>query len=150
MTNSTPTTIALILLSLGAGGCSDFRVPAAPSTPTPTLIAFTELGTGFSTTDLYDADDEILQINTARELIWVADGTRIPGYVYRSNTIDGVPAYWIQGKICSPECAFEVRFGAKDGQRRAFLTVDYGHDNPGTVVDVAVVQGQLVVTPTST
>ena len=54
------------------------------------------------------------------------------------------------GRICASGCAFEIRFGAKDGQRRAYLTVDYGHDNPGTIADVAVVQGQLVVTPTST
>ena len=30
------------------------------------------------------------------------------------------------------------------------MTVDYGHVNPGTLVDVEVVQGQLLVTPTGT
>ena len=55
---------------------------------------------------------------------------------------------FIEGKIC-PECwAFEVRFGTRDGERRAYLTVDYHHDNPGTLVDVEVVGGALVVTKT--
>ena len=45
-------------------------------------------------------------------------------------------------------CAFEVRFGTKDGERRAFLTVDYIHDNPGTLVDLEIVAGALVVTQT--
>lgn len=158
MTANTRTLIGLILLVLGTGGCSDLSSPAAPSGPPraptvpsePRLITFTEQGSGFSTTDLYDVDDEILQVNSHRQLIWVADGTLLAGYTVESHSIDGAPIYWINGRICSPGCAFEIRFGAKDGQRRAYLTVDYGHDNPGTVVDVAVVQGELVVTPTST
>ena len=42
----------------------------------------------------------------------------------------------------------EVRFGTKDGERRAYLTADYGHENPGTLVDVEVVGGALVVART--
>ncbi len=41
-----------------------------------------------------------------------------------------------------------MRFGTKDGERGAYLTVDYGHDNPGTVVDVEVTGGELLVTQT--
>ena len=47
-----------------------------------------------------------------------------------------------------PTCAFIVRFGIKDGKRRAYLTVDYHDDNPGTLVDVEVANGALVVTQT--
>ena len=41
-----------------------------------------------------------------------------------------------------------MRFGTADGDRRAYLTVDYGHDNPGTVVDVEVAGSELLVTQT--
>ena len=51
--------------------------------------------------------------------------------------------------ICSQGCAFVVRFGIKDGKRRAYVTVDYGHDNPGTLVDVEVANAALVVTQTN-
>ena len=47
------------------------------------------------------------------------------------------------GHVC--ECEFEVRFGTENGERRAYLTADWGHDNPGTVVDLAVTGGTLVV-----
>ena len=158
MTKRIRTLIGLILLTLGSAGCGDRSLAVAPSRPPltpagpsePRLIIFTEQGTGFSTADLYDAEDDILQIDTHAQLVWVADGTRLQGYHVDGHAIDGIPVYWISGRICSPDCAFEVRFGAKDGQRRAYLTVDYGHDNPGTLVDVEVVQGQLVVTPTGT
>ena len=56
---------------------------------------------------------------------------------------------YIVGEICAEGCAFEVRFGTKGGERRAYLTADYGHDNPGTLVDVEVSGGALVVTRTS-
>ena len=56
---------------------------------------------------------------------------------------------YIVGEICAEGCAFEVRFGTKDGERRAYLTADYGHDNPGTLVDVEVSGSALVVTRTS-
>jgi hypothetical protein len=38
-----------------------------------------------------------------------------------------------------------VRFGTDNGERRAYLTADWGHDNPATVVDLAVTGGRLVV-----
>jgi hypothetical protein len=37
----------------------------------------------------------------------------------------------VEGKICEEGCGFEVRFGSENGERRAYLTIDYGHDNPG-------------------
>ena len=115
---------------------------------TSTLIVFTEPGTRFSTSEVRDVQEQVLQLNTANELIWTADGTRLPGYqVERCNCYPGVS--FIVGKICAEGCAFEVRFGTRNGERRAYLTADYGHDNPGTVVDVEVAGGALVVTRTS-
>ena len=157
--------VAIILLILAPclAGCNDHHsLPSEPSpvpqsTPQPPqppappqttagLRVFTESATGFSTSDLRDVQEQILQINTAGELIWTADGTRLPGYSVDNYQTE---IYWVNGKICPQGCSFEVRFGTKDGERRAYLTVDYGHDNPGTVVDVDVVGGALVVTQTN-
>ena len=114
----------------------------------PTLVVFTELMTGFATSDLRDAQDQIVQLNSANELVWAADGTRLPGYRTNSFISGGHRHQFIEGKICAAGCAFEVRFGTADGDRRAYLTVDYGHDNPGTVVDVEVAGSELLVTQT--
>jgi hypothetical protein len=114
--------------------------------PPDTLVVFKEAASGFATTDLRDAHDRILRFNMAGELIWTADGSRLPGY--QVDTVHYPGSTFISGRICEAECAFEVRFGTKDGDRRAYLTVDYGHDNPGTLVDVEVVGGALVVTQT--
>jgi hypothetical protein len=51
------------------------QVPAAP-----TLFEFIDDDTGFKTFDLRDAQNQIVQVNSNRELIWTADGTRLPGY----------------------------------------------------------------------
>ena len=120
------------------------RVPAAP-----TLFEFIDDDTGFKTFDLRDAQNQIVQVNSNSELIWTADGTRLPGYRATGYAFsDDRRYYFIEGKICEAGCAFEVRFGTEDGERRAYLTVDYGHDNPGTVVDVEVSGGELQVTQT--
>ena len=75
----------------------------------------------------------------------------------RRHAAPGIPGHppsadgrliFIEGKICPEACAFEVRFGTRDGERRAYLTVDYVHWNPGTLVDVEVAGGALVVTET--
>ena len=116
----------------------------------PTLKVFTE-ASGFSTSDLRDVQDQIVQFNTANELIWAADDTRLPGFRVERHDFGTVRSTW----SLSPErhapraVSFEVRFGTKDGERRAYLTVDYIHDNPGTLVDVEIVAGALVVTQTT-
>jgi len=78
-----------------------------------------------------------VQLDTAGDLIWTADGTHLPGYQVRDGLY--IPAE----SAC--HCWFEVRFGTSDGERRAYLTADYGHDNPGTIVDLEVAGGVLVV-----
>jgi hypothetical protein len=108
---------------------------------------FTDSATGFSTTDLRDVQEQIVQLSSMGDLIWTADGTRLPGYRVTHPTADG-KVLFVEGKICPEGCAFEVRFGTRDGERRAYLTVDYVHWNPGTLVDVEVAGGALVVTET--
>lgn len=151
--------IALLMLALGLVNCGDSGPsapgspsrPSAASTPAPKgdLTVFTDPATGFSTTDLRDVQEQIMQLSAIGELIWTADGTRLPGYRVTSPTPTGDgTALFIEGKICPEQCAFEVRFGTRGGERRAYLTVDYVHWNPGTLVDVEVAGGALVVTQT--
>jgi hypothetical protein len=157
MWNATRTLALLLTLLPALAGC-DGAAPSTPSTPSPvpssappaapTLVVFTELMTGFTTSDLRDAQDQIVQLNSANELVWTADGTRLPGYRTNSFISGGHRHQFIEGKICAAVCAFEVRFGTEGGERRAYLTVDYIHDNPGTVVDVEVAGGELLVTQT--
>lgn len=152
--------IVLLMLAVGLAGCGDSgpSTPSAPgpssqpspastSAPSSALTVFTDSATGFSTTDLRDVQEQIVQLSSAGELIWTADGTRLPGYRVTRPTGDG-KVLFIEGKICPESCAFEVRFGARGGERRAYLTVDYVHWNPGTLVDVEVIGGALVVTET--
>src|SRR6202043_3140072 len=120
-------------------------IPSAPSpvpqsaarpTPAPTsmngLIVFTEQASGFSTSDLRDAHEQIVQFNAANELIWTADGTHLPGYPVQGNAISAE---------ASCKCSLVVHFGTSNGERRAYLTADYIHDNPGTLVDLAIAGG---------
>jgi hypothetical protein len=145
--------IVLLLIAQGLAGCGASPV-APPSTQqtgaqsAPTLMVFTEKASGFATTDLRDVQEQILQF-IAGEVIWKADGTRLSGYRIDSHDFGAGPVYFIAGKICAEGCALEVRFGTRDGERRAYLTADYGHDNPGTLVDVEVVAGALVATRTN-
>ena len=153
-----PTPLMLLLLLPALTACGQPSSPVVPSSPPPapapspaaqTLVVFIDDGSDFRTSDLRDAQDQIVQVNSSGELIWTVDGTRLPGYRVNSHTFtDGRRHYFIEGKICATGCAFEVRFGTADGERRAYLTVDYGHDNPGTVVDVEVIDAALQVTPT--
>ena len=101
------------------------------------LHVFTEAATGFATSDLRDAQDQIVRVDKDGFLIWTEDGTGLKGF----GVLNGI--YIPAAHAC--ECEFEVRFGAESGERRAYLTADWGHDNPGTVVDLAVTGGRLVV-----
>ena len=150
MTNRFATAIGLLMLA-ATSGCGESLPPPAPTPPSaPTLKVFTD-SSGFSTSDLRDAQDQIVRFNTANEFIWAADDTRIPGFKVQTINFGTGPCYLVSipGTTCSQGCSFEVRFGTKDGERRAYLTVDYIHDNPGTLVDVELVGGALVVTQTN-
>jgi hypothetical protein len=135
-----------ILAAAGCGG-ADRSLPTAPS---PTLIAtvgatnalvtFTDQRSGFSTSDVRDAQEQIVQFSTTGELIWRADGRTLPGYAVQGKSI---PAE------ASCACSLVVRFGVQNGERRAYLTADYGHDNPGTLVDLEITGDKLTVSRTT-
>jgi hypothetical protein len=151
---------AVLATAQGLTGCGGFDAPSAPSAPPPApspvpqpvpqpspsqLAVFTDPASGFSTSDVRDAQEQIVQFNYAGELIWAADQTRFPGYPVTGDVIRADPTCRF--------CLFQVRFGSKDGEPRAYLTWtdDVGHFGPQgpTLLDVDVVRGQLVITGTN-
>jgi Carboxypeptidase regulatory-like domain len=148
---------SVLLLASAVTACSYSRPTfssAMPASPTPVaapntgaLVVFTEPATGFSTTDVHDAHDRIIQFTTSGDLVWTPDGTHIPGYPLEPYAQP--PAYGLGPGTCAEFCDFSIRFGARDGQRHAYMTIDYGHSNPGTMVDVEVIDHALLVTQTS-
>ena len=127
------------------GTPSALSAPSAPSEVPPqprnALVVFTDPLTGLSTSDVRDAHDHVVQFTTANELVWI-DGSRLPGH-----QVDG-PGHRMNGSVlpeASCQCWLVVRFGATAGERRAYLTADVGHSNPGTVVDLEINGSALVV-----
>ncbi len=153
--------VAVSALSLAIASCAGDPSPLGPTPPstnpppaeTPTLMVFHEPSTGFSSSDLYDAHDQVIQLTHGGDLVFSATGVRVHGpAVAAYSNYYGPPTYFIasQTQMCDDPCDLSVRFGADGGRRRAYLTVDYGHFNPGTRVDVAVVNGAVAVTQTAT
>jgi hypothetical protein len=89
-------------------------------------------GSGFSTMDVRDVQEQIVHFDTAGTLIWEADGSRFPGYP-------------VSGNFITTSQRFQVRFGFKDGERRAYFT----ETGPATICDIEVRSGQLSISPTS-
>ena len=160
MRNRARTGIVLLMLVQMLAGCDGSRssIPSAPSSIPPSapppapppasingLMMFTERASGFSTSDLRDAQEHIVQFNTANELIWTADGTHLPGFRAQGNVI----SLSANTAEASCKCTLVVRFGTRDGERRAYLTADYIHDNPGTLVDLEIAAGALAVSRTN-
>lgn len=133
--------VVLLMLVQGLAGCAgsdSSPVPSAPSpvvptTPTPApqprpveLAVFTDSRTGFSTSDVHDVQEQIVRFNTADELIWVANDTRFQEFIVEGNFI----AYHHKA-----DKFFQVRFGTRDGERRAYLSWP---DDRLTIVDLSV------------
>jgi hypothetical protein len=148
------TLLVLLVVAQTLSDCDDrgpLPVPLAPSTvlqPTPSpppqppptpalppgpiqLAIFTDPATRFSTSDVHDVHEEVICVNTANELIWVADGTRFQGFIPEGNFI----AYHHV-----TEHFFQIRFGTNDGQRRAYVTWpdDRLRGAPATILDLWV------------
>jgi hypothetical protein len=106
------------------------------------LMVFSEPGSGFSTSDLRDAQGHIVQFDLKGRLIWKASGARLTGFTRPVALLISLPL----GHPC--QCWLEVRFGTDEGERRAYLTGDYGHDNPATLLDLDVAGNNLLVSRT--
>ena len=151
MTNNSHAAIAILVVANGLVGCSNpAAIPSAPSAPSAVsqpnpgaVVVFKDPLTGLATSNVHDAQDHVVQFTTANELIWI-DGTHLAGHL-----ADG-PGHRVLGSApVAPEpscqCWLVVRFGAVNGERRAYLTADVGHSNPGTVVDLEITGSALVV-----
>jgi hypothetical protein len=101
------------------------------------------------TSDVRDSEDEVVQFTRADELIWAADGRRLRGYRVQTAVFERDPWSFVKGDLCPEQCDLEIRWGIKDGEKRAYFTADYGHDNPGTLVDLEIVGDRVVATRTN-
>jgi hypothetical protein len=109
-----------------------FRYYDLAATP---LLVFTDPVSGFATSDLRDAQDQIVRINTAGDLLWMEDGRRFPGFIFDGQNVDAQ-------RLCG--CWFEIRFGTRNGERRAYVTGNFPHEgNYGTILDLMVSGGTL-------
>jgi hypothetical protein len=136
------TAILLVVLIAGTVGCGDSdSTPTTPTTSTPPppppgpvqLAVFTDPSSTFSTSDVRDSEDEIVRFDvTTSSLIWAADGRLFSGYP-------------VSGLFIRADRFFQVRFGTKDGERRAYFT----EAAAGTICDVEIVGGQPVITSTT-
>jgi hypothetical protein len=147
MTYKSLARLAVLMVVTGLVGCSNPSAPApavgsgVTQSNSPALVVFKDPLTGLSTSDVRDAQGHIVQFTTASELIWI-DGTHLSGHQA------GGPGHPLQGNVApeaSCQCWLTVRFGAADGQRRAYMTADAGHSNPGTVVDLKSSGSGLIV-----
>lgn len=136
-----PSAILVVALA-GAAACGGSPT-AAPTTPTPAQptpppapvqpAVFTDSVCGFSTSDVYDAHDHVVRFDVnSSSLIWTIDGQGFPGFP-------------ISGNFVGAFNKFQILFGIEDSQRRAFFT----ETASGTICDIEVFGGQLVISPTT-
>jgi hypothetical protein len=120
--------VALAYVCTGCNGPRESPGPSQPLAPSPAapvpsppappplgpggLVLFTDPASGFSTSDVYDAQEQIVRF-TADTLIWAADGRHFPEWLPEGNFI---------GYHHRAEWFFQIRFGTKDGRRGAYLT----------------------------
>ena len=96
--------------------CNFFNVqPLAGTTnsddPAANLAVFVDPVSDFSTRDVRDVDEEIVRFDpVAKTIIWAADGTAFQ---------EGI---WEVNGVLLASGGFQVRFGTKDGERRAYFT----------------------------
>jgi len=153
MTDRSLAGFAVLIVANGLVGCSNpgaprpsvVSAPSAVSQPSPSSpVAFKDPLTGLSTSDVRDAHDHIVQFTTAGELLWTADGTHLPGH----SAVGPGESFFNVAEEPSCHCWLVVHFGASNGERRAYLTADYIHFNPRTVVALEIAGGALMVSRT--
>ena len=134
-------TFMTIVAAAACGGSGS--PPTRPSAPTPSaptpppaaqiLAVFSDPASTFTTSDVRDVQDQIVRFDTASaSLIWAADGRSFPGYPVAGNFVG----------YC---CFFQVRFGTKDGERRAYFT----DLDTARIWDIEIVGGQLTFSLTN-
>jgi len=124
-------------VACGSSSPSSTVAPTPTPTPAPTPTAvpamFADPSSSFSTADVLDAQEQILQFDTAsNSLIWKATGQSFAGF----PVLDSV---FIRG-----DKFFQVRFGTKNGTSHAYFTEAVR----GTICDVEVSGGTVLINPT--
>lgn len=135
------TAVVLLVLAQALAGCGGSgSAPTAPTPPTPTptppqvqLAVFSDPASSFSTSDVRDVGDQIVRFDTTgNSLIWAADGRSFSGFP-------------VSGNLLRADRFFQVRFGTKGGERRAYFT----EAEATTLCDIEIAGGQLMITPTT-
>ena len=121
---------------VGILACGESSPSVTPS-PTPTsavrLATFTDPASSFSTSDVRDVQEQVMRFDTAsNSLVWTVNGQSYAGYPV-------LDTYFIRS-----DKFFQVRFGTRNGERRAYFT----EASRGTICDVEVSSGGLSITPT--
>lgn len=125
--------IAVVALVGLLPACSSGSPTNPPSNPAPDLVVFRDGSTGTTTTTVLDVDTEQMRFDrrTGR-LLWVATGASFAGWPAADPFLD-------------LNHDFQVRFGTVNGERVAFFT----ETATGTICDLSVVGGNLVIEPTN-
>lgn len=118
------------------GGTQNGSDPNGGNGGTLNLAVFQDPDSEFSTSDVYDVEDEIVQFDTdAKTIIWAASGE-----AFQEGNWE------IDGNFLRTGAPFRVRFGNVDGERRAFFT----ETGPATICDIEVVGDELLIFATNT
>ena len=130
-------TVCLCGLALAGLSCGSGSSGSSPTAPSPaqgqTLAMFTDPTTGQATSDVRDVDEQVMRFEMpSNVLLWVADGTRHNGWPVSGNFLDAAHQ-------------FQVRFGSRSGQRRAYFT----ETGNGTICNLEVRGGALSISATS-
>jgi len=125
--------LALVMLLIPLSGQDGCTPGGGGGGNNPDLATFTDPQTGQTTQAVRDSDEDVLQFNIVNDtLISVGDGKSLPGYVVTDETINS----------STDAKTYHVRFGDKQGVRRAYLT-EGSDDDTATVVNVHVVNDVL-------
>ncbi len=118
---------------LGCNTLPPLGVPRGPDETDENFVVFADPDSEFSTTDVRDVDEEIVHFDAvAKTLIWAADNIAFEGWE-------------VSGNFVGARRQFQVRFGTKHGERRAYLT----ETERATICQVFVLFGRLWLLPTN-
>lgn len=105
-----------------------------PGTVNANIVVFSDPDSEFTTSDVRDIDEQIVQFDgVAKTMIWVDGNIEFPGWA-------------VEGNLLGETQFFQVRFGTKDGEQRAYFT----ETGTATICNIEVPNGALSITATST
>lgn len=142
--------LAVLMASTALFGCNGVALPGSGDGDTASdvvddadagdanLVIFIDdaEGSTFTTTDVRDVDDEIVQIDSdTMSIVWKDSGEMFQAGSWVTN-----------GNFLGAAESFQVRFGTVGGERRAYFT----ETGPATICDIRVADGNLRISATST